>query len=45
MKVIDLYFTDDVAILYEFLETLVVVLEAFSNESKPRPRFRTLGAF
>ena len=35
VKVTDLDFTDDVAILSESLETLVVALDAFSNEAKP----------
>ncbi|XP_069998502.1 uncharacterized protein [Penaeus vannamei] len=35
IKVTDLYFADDVAILFESLETSVVSLDAFSNEVKP----------
>ena len=34
-KVTDLDFADDVAILAEFLETLVSALDAFCNEAKP----------
>ena len=34
-KVTDLDFADDVAILSESLETLVAVLDAFTNEAKP----------
>ncbi|XP_069989613.1 uncharacterized protein [Penaeus vannamei] len=35
IKVTDLDFADDVAILYESLESLVAVLDTFSNEAKP----------
>ncbi|XP_069977695.1 uncharacterized protein [Penaeus vannamei] len=35
IKVTDLDFADDVAILSESSETLVVVLDAYSNEAKP----------
>ena len=35
IKVTDLDFADDVAILSKSLETLVVALEAFNNEVKP----------
>ena len=35
IKVTDLDFADDVAILSESLETLVAALDAFSNEAKP----------
>ncbi|XP_069977674.1 uncharacterized protein [Penaeus vannamei] len=35
IKVTDLDFADDVAIISKSLETLVVALDAFSNEAKP----------
>ena len=35
IKVTDLGFADDVAILSESLETLVMALDAFNNEVKP----------
>ena len=38
IKVTDLDFADDVAILFESLETLAAALDAFSNEAKPLRR-------